>query len=237
MRLGKMTVGSLLLSVFLATVGTAKAQTQITLGSSSQEVTFTGMGASDPTQEAITLGQCAKGSCTMSGMASGSGALGSGPARYSLTSGLGSIVATLANAALGQWTISQTGPILFNYGPSGSLLKGDLNLLTFQEAPGSHAGSFNYEGMANLVVTGGSLAAVLGDAGIVDLTVAYTFKQFTSTGKNVMSLLGTTNSISGRLSGGELLPAPEPSAFLIFVLGSVLLLLGSAGKLFQGLRS
>ncbi len=237
MRHSKMAVGALLLAALLLTVGTAKAQTQITLGSASQEITFTGMGPSDTNQESITLGQCVKGTCALSGMASGTGALSSGPARYSITSAFGSIVATLANAALGQWTISQTGPALFSYGAGGSLLTGDLNLLTFQEAPGSTAGAFNYEGMANLVITGGSLAAALGDAGVVDLTVTYTFKQYTSTDKNVMSLLGTTNSITGRMDGGELLPTPEPSSFAIFVLGSVLLLLGSAGKFFQGSRS
>ncbi len=227
MRVSKMALRALLLGAFLVTVATAKAQTQITLGSASESITFKGMGSSDPSQESITLGQCANATCTLMGTASGTGLLSSGPARYSFTSTLGSIVATLVDAATGEWAISQSAPILFNYGGKASLLTGDLDLLTFQEAPGSHQGAFNYEGMANLEITGGSLAGVLGSMGIVDLSVTYSFKQYTSTTKNVMTLLGTSNSITGFMNGGELLPTPEPSSLAIFLLGAVTLLVGS----------
>ncbi len=221
MKLSKLTVGTLLLSALLVTIGTAKAQTQITLGGSAQGITFTGMGSGNTTQESLTLGHCVGSTCTLGGSAFGTGTVASGPAPYTLTSTLGSIVATLVNSAAGQWTISQSAPILFSYGAGGSLLSGDLDLLSFQETPGSKQGTFNYQELANLTVTGGSLAGLFGSGGIADVLIT-----FSSSG-NVMSLLGTTKSMSGRVSSGELLPTPEPSAFAIFLLGSVMLLIGS----------
>jgi len=234
MKFSKIAVGTLLLSGLLAAAGPVFAQTNISLDAASEAVVFKGLGKSNTTQEDIFLGQCVKGTCTEIGSASGSGLVASGPARYSFTSPVGSIVATLVNATMGDWTVSQTAPILFNYGGTKApLLTGDLSLVSFQEVPNVKPlqGEFNYQGVANLKITGGSLEQVLGAEGILELTVVYTFKNYVSTTKNVMSLLGTTNSISGRLAGGELLPTPEPSAFAIFLLGMGMLLVGSLLRL------
>jgi len=222
MRLGKTGVGLLILSAFLASFSSANAQTKITLGTSTQLVTFKGMGSPSPNELSITLGSCFGSNCRVQGTAFGVGGLASGPAPFSLTSSKNSITATLANATLGTWDVSQTAPIIFKYGAGGSLLTGDLNLLTFQQSPSSTAGIFNVNGTADLTITGGSLAAAFTSAGgIMDVNVAF------RSASNIMSLLGTTNSKFGTFAGGQLLPTPEPSAFAIFLLGASMLLLGS----------
>ncbi len=101
-------------------------------------------------------------------------------------------------------------------------MTGDLNLLSFAQAPGSHSGTFDYNGVANLTVTGGSLAGVFtGAGGIVTVNLII------RANSNVMSVLGTTRTVGGSITGGQLLPTPEPSAAAIFLLGAVLLLAGS----------
>jgi hypothetical protein len=221
MKKGRLAVCTLICIGFLVCVGSANAQTQITLGGSTQAITFTGLGSGNTTQEAITLGHCVGATCTLGGTAFGTGGVTSGPAPYSLTSTLGSLVMTLANSVTGLWTVAQSAPILFSYGMGGSLLTGDLNLLTFQETPGTKQGTFNVNETANLAITGGSLAGAFGSNGVADVLITFT------TTANVISLLGTTNSLSATDSSGELIPTPEPSGFAIFLLGAGTLLIGS----------
>jgi hypothetical protein len=229
MRLSKLAVCTLVLccSAFLVGVGSANAQTGITLtANKSQSVNFTGMGKntdSNPvagSEVGITLGTCFKGECTEKGTGSGTGAFASSGA-FTLTSGQGSIIATLVNATLGTWSVSETAPIVFDYGTKGSLLSGDLNLLSFMQSPKTKSGTFDWSGQADLTITGGSLAsAFTSSGGILEVNVL-----FGST-KNITTLLGTTTSTRGTFTGGQLTPTPEPSAFAIFLLGSGMLLIG-----------
>jgi len=220
MKIRKLALCALILVTSLALAGTARAQVGITLSSTGNAVHFQGMGPGDPNQLSISFGHCSRGVCSTYGRGTGSG-LAASNGWFTLSSPLGSMIATLVNATTGQWAISQTAPILFSYGHNGTLLTGDLDLLTFQEAPGTSTGTFNYDESANLQITGGSLASVFGSDAIMQ--VYLTFR----TTVNLESLLGKTTGIEGAIAGGEVLPTPEPSAFAIFGLGSVLLLIGS----------
>ncbi len=222
MRLRETTVATVLGVALLAGVGTAKAQTEITITGGAGGVAFTGEGSSSTTQEKVTLGKCTGTTCVVKGTGSGTGMLASGPAKYTLTSTLGTIFMTLINATLGEWSVTQTAPILFSYGTGGSLLTGDLNLLSFEQAPGSHSGVFNYNGVADLTITGGSLAGAFTSAGGI-LTVDLIMHA----NNNVMSVLGTRKTVGGSITGGQLLPTPEPNAAAIFLLGAGMLLAGS----------
>jgi len=223
MRLNReMKIGIVVLSMLLACVGTASAHSSIILGGTSQIITFTGKGHSDPDQIGITLGACYKGTCRLQGTGYGTGIFPSARAPFTILSALGSITATLVNATLGTWSVSETSPIIFSYGVHGSLLTGDLNLLSFQDTPGSKSGVFNWRGTADLTITGGSLASDFsGAGGVLQVTVL-----FRNTA-NLTKLLGTTSSKFGTFGGGQLSPTPEPSALVIFLLGSVILLIGS----------
>ncbi len=222
MRLREIAVITALGVAVLVGVGTANAQTEITLTGGAGGVAFTGLGSSNSTEENITLGKCTGTTCVVKGTGLGTGTLASGPANYTLTSTFGTIFMTLVNATLGEWSVSQTAPILFSYGTGGSLLTGDLNLLSFEQAPGSHSGTLNYNGVADLTITGGSLAGSFSGSGGI-LTVDLIMHA----NKNVMSLLGTTKTVGGSITGGQLLPTPEPSAAAIFLLGAGMLLAGS----------
>jgi len=220
----KLILGLALASAVLALGATpASAQTQITIGGSTQSVTFTGEGAGSPTTVDVTLGTCSAGTCTLSGSAFGTGGLASGPAAYSITTADTNAI-TMTFLGGGLWSVAQTDVITFCYGGAavcdGSLLTGSLTLLTFSQGAGSATGEFNSTATANLVVTGGSLAGVFTAAGgILTVTVNVV------TGANVSTLLGTTGTLSGPILSGNLTPTPEPGSMVL--LGSGLLALGT----------
>ena len=220
-RINRMRIGLVVLSALLGCVATATANSSIVLGGNSQIISFTGKGASDPDQLGVSLGACHSGQCRVQGTGFGTGVFPSAHAPFSIISAMGSITATLVNATLGTWSVSESSPIAFSYGAHGSLLTGDLNLLSFQQTSGGKTGVFNWQGVADLTVTGGSLASDFSSAGGV-LQVNLLFRNTTS----LTSLLGTTKTKYGSFEGGQLSPTPEPSAFVIFVLGSVILLIG-----------
>jgi len=206
----------------------AAAQSQITLGGSRGLLLFQGMGPSSPNSLSLNFGSCKNGICSLGGTASGTGQLLSGPTSYQFINTAGAITLTLANAALNQWNVLQTSNTIFNYGTNGSLLSGFLDLLNFQQNPGSKGGEFNYTGNANLTITGGSLASAFSSSnGVLDLTVF-----FRST-TNLESLLGGSAKIGSQIASGSVLPSPEPSSILM--LGSGLMLAG--GMLRSKLRN
>ena len=182
---------------------------QITLGPSGTSWTFQGNGSGSTT---VTLTACNGGTCK--GKAFGSGGFGFiGSVPYSLKSN-GNM--TVTNN--GSNTFSVSGPAMtFMLGTGGSLLTGDLSLLNLLQA--GKAGVFNYTGNANLAITSGSLASMFTSAGgVLDLTLKF------RSNKQLSSIFGTSGSLIGRISTGELITTPEPSSMLL--LGSGLVALG-----------
>jgi len=200
-----------LLAVLVLAIGVASgfAQTQITLGPSSGNITFTSNGSGSAT---VSLG-------TLTGTAFGTGAAASGPAAYSLTQS-GNINMTYNGTF---WDITQDNPISFCYGGSGScdgsLLTGDLQLVSFFQT--GKSGTFNGNLEANLTITGGSLAGVFGGIGHAAM-LSFTVDLASLNG----DLSTTEGSFSGPISAGELKPVPEPAT--LGMLGTGLMLLGGA---------
>jgi len=196
-------------------VGSALAQTQISLGGSTQNVTLVTNGSGGAT---VTLGSCSGGTCTLSGTAFGTGALSSGPAAYSITTASTNSITMSWNGSI--WNVSQSDPIYFCYGGSGScdgsLLTGTLTLGTFGQA--GQTGTFNTQLTGNLAITGGSLASLFpNNLGMLSFTVDL---------PNATDLSTSEGQFAGSISSGELKPTPEPAT--LGLLGSGLMLLGGA---------
>jgi hypothetical protein len=193
----------------LSSISAWAAPTQITLGPSGSKWTFQGNGSGSTT---VSLTACNGGTCK--GIASGSGGFAfiGTSVPYRLTSH-----GTLTVTKTSPTTFNVTGPAMtFMLGAGGSLLTGDLSLLNLLQA--GKSGTFNYTGSANLALTSGSLMSHFTSAGgILDLTLKFKSK------KQLSSIFGTSNSLIGRISTGELVPTPEPSSMLLF--GSGLLAL------------
>jgi hypothetical protein len=186
------------------------------------------MGSGSPNTLSLNFGSCKSGTCSLGGTGNGTGALTSGPSPYQFINTAGAITLTLANAALGEWNVSQTSATIFNYGSNGSLLSGTLDLLNFVQTLGTSGGMFNYTGNANLMITGGSLASAFASTnGILDIKI------FFRSATNIESLLGNSGRIGSQIASGGVLPAPEPSSILM--LGSGLMLAG--GMLRSKLRN
>jgi hypothetical protein len=145
---------------------------------------------------------------------------------------MGTLTLTLTNAALGEWSIS--GPAInFYYGPSptgkNDLLTGTLNLLNLQELPGSKTGQFDYTESANLIITGGSLASLLGGpSAVLDVNMVF------NSAVNIENLLGTTGHRWAYVTSGTLTSAPEPASILL--LGSGMLGMGSMLRVYARKR-
>jgi len=97
------------------------------------------------------------------------------------------------------------------------LLTGTLQLVSLAET--GKTGTFNEDLTANIVVTGGSLASILGPEAVLSITV-----DFASKDKLRLGTLTSGQTVAAKISDGELTPTAEPVSMVL--VGSGLLLLG-----------
>lgn len=211
-----------LMACLLLGVG-AGAQSSINLlGLPGQTVTFSGMGAGTSSL-AMTLGSgnCFDGACTLYGLGEGSGNLSS----------TGVVMIKTASESIqmdagsgDSFSLQAGAPIEFPYygmnaatGQMGLLLDGDLNLTGFAlGGPGATSAS----AIGYLTLTGGSLAPAPGSTLLFNLDVSL------PAWNSLTNLVGTGNSLSARLTDGqlsELSAAPEPAGWMLAVLGALVL--------------
>ena len=202
------------------------------LGGTNQTLTFKGTGSSSV--DLLELGMCSGGVCTWA--ESGPGSISTGLNQLAGYSGLwalstaysGSTFNLMLTSGFGgdsnDWGISQPGPITFDWGTAGCsgagcYLTGTLELADiFQSGKG---GVFNLGLDANLTITGGSLASLVGSNGSYDYTINF------STGTSLHNLTdGRTLTATG--SSGEVLAStPEPNSLILLASGLGALMIGS----------
>jgi len=204
----KALLGVSVLALLMTGVPTATAQNEITLGgTTANSLTFTGEGSGNWT---LTFAGGA-----LSGMAFGTGTLSSGPAPYTISQSGVTITGTYLGSET--WSIAQSGSLDFCYGGcgSGALLTGDLQLVSLAQT--GSTGTFNHLLAANLTNLGGSLAGLLGNAGVLSITI-----DFSST--TDLASLPPGATLGANVSSGEIFPSPEPESMIL--VGSGLILLG-----------
>jgi len=204
------------------------------LGGTTQKITF--HGTSNPDTDLLQLGSCSGGTCTW---AESTGSLSYGQNALAGNSGVWSLSIpysgsqfniTLNNAGGNDWAITQPSDITFTWGSagctgSGCYLTGNLQLIDIiQEGQG---GVFNLGLDANLIITGGSLANLVGATNIYDYNIDFTTNK--SLGK-----LGPEGVLTAGGSSGEVLtPTPEPMSGLLLSSGFGLMLLGGGLRRWQ----
>ena len=207
------------LACLLLGAGAAAQSTINLLGLPGQTVTFTGMGAGTSSL-AMTLGSgtCSDNVCTLYGLGEGNGNLSSTGVVMMQTA------AVQMDAGSGDsFSLQSSAPIEFPYygfntatGQMGLLLDGDLNLTRFT-LNASNPVSASAAGY--LTLTGGSLATP-------GSTLLFNLDVDLPSWNSLTNLVGTGNSLSAQLAGGqlsELSSAPEPAGWMLAVLGALVL--------------
>jgi hypothetical protein len=210
---------------------------EVLLGPTNQSITFTGTSSS--TADLLQLGTCSSGICTWaeSGgsilhpyVSSGENQLGGYSGVWSLSIPYTGSTDNLTLAFSGSdgtttdWDVKQPYAITFDWGTagcsgSGCYLTGSLELSDILQS--GKGGIFNLGLDADLTITGGSLASLVGTSGTYDYTINF------ATNKN-LGKLGREGSITATGSSGEVLSSvPEPNSQLLVASGLGLLLVGA----------
>ena len=202
-----------------AFAGTIDTNDQITLNPSpAKSFIFTGNGA----------GGFSLNLANVIGSASGIGTLTSS-GKYSINQN-GATINSAGSCGTGCFNISQTGDLLFAYGSTttnGSLLTGNLQLVSITQTPSTKSGVFNEQLVVNLTITGGSLSGKFTTGnGILQLTLDFTSTQSLGT-------LGNGKNLFAQIHTGSVNPLslPEPGSLALF--GSGLLGLGGLVRMFK----
>ena len=185
----------------------------ISLGAAVGDVTFTG----DGTSVGMTLGNCAGGTCSLSGpLAFGYGDLASFGSWTISTSASNQIA--LTEDSSGQWSVSDTSPVYFSYGIGGALLNGTINLVNMFQWGGNY---FSTSGgtMTTDPKTGGSLAQNYGQTGAISWTVDLGGSIDLGT---LLGSAGFGHIVQGQAIMGELNPTPDPPTLILIGSGLVL---------------
>jgi hypothetical protein len=210
---------------------------EVLLGPTNQSITFTGTSSS--TADLLQLGTCSSGICTWaeSGgsilhpyVSSGENQLGGYSGVWSLSIPYTGSTDNLTLAFSGSdgtttdWDVKQPYAITFDWGTagcsgSGCYLTGSLELTNIQQT--GNGGIFDLGVDANLTITGGSLASLVGTSGNYDYTI--NFASGTS-----LSDLGNGKTLEATGSSGEVLAnTPEPNSQMLVASGLGLLLVGA----------
>jgi hypothetical protein len=116
--------------------------------------------------------------------------------------------------------------MVFNYfNGATTYLKGNLQLLTLFQSPGTSAGAYNANGTANLTITGGTLASLFGSAPSMMIhiqfeTLSHTIPMDLARLFGPGTCVGRCLQTSAVLLNGQVSPSPEPSSMLL--IGSAL---------------
>lgn len=216
MAIRKLTVVFLALAVFAFCPLSAVASPDgITLGTAKGGSTFIGNGSSDSV--GLDFGTCVSSTCTLSGVAWGTGMFQSSGS-YTITSPE-NIDLVLTDPTTGLWTAdTQANAIDFSYGTGGSLLTGVLNLLQFQQISQNKSGNNHwYLTSADVTITGGSL----------DITAGMSLQLFFNKVPIYFNnLLGSGNAgvtETTNFGHGTMTATPEPTSLLLFGIGWLVL--------------
>ncbi|HVN18132.1 MAG TPA: PEP-CTERM sorting domain-containing protein [Dongiaceae bacterium] len=216
MAIRKVAVFVLGLAVLVACAMPAVASPDgITLGTANGGSTFIGTGSTDSVN--MDFGACAGSTCTLSGVAFGSGMFQSNGS-YTITSPE-NIDLELTDPTTGLWTANtQANSISFSYGPGGSLLTGVLNLLQFQQIAKSKSGNNNwYLTSADVTITGGSLDITQG------MSLQLFFNKVPIYFNNLLGSGNAGTTETTNFGHGTMSATPEPTSLLLFGIGWLVL--------------
>ncbi len=207
---------------------------QLTLGGDGT-ATFTGTGSSSGDVITVTTGGTA-GGCPVGATCIGSNSTGGfeSPTGNNIFTGASwsfsvpqSVpLLSLQGGTGGVYTVDQNGgqTATFNFsGGGGDTVTGTIDWTSLTQSPTTQAATIS----GTLKVTGSTGTGTDGATFLADFPSGYTLgiDYAFSMGSSLSGLIGTSNSISGSASSGEVPGAPEPTTLVLY--GAGMLLVGS----------